>query len=718
MCTPPPNMGRFPADDECRRSAQSPVTKGPATQNKERQNKRKERHIDSVMQAGTVFLEKDVIEPDITSSLLIQAGDIEKNPGPSCGTCNKTIKKDTVPLSCKSCNTAFHCATFCSKESRTNIEKLKISGIEAWECTTCRGIDTDNSEQPKKFTKCKERFRKAATVSCIKCNNSFHKISCTDESRERIEYIVKNKLEWTCKSCRKGTADQQQEEQPEATRDEEQPEEQPEATRDEEQCHSCGECGRRFSRRIKPMKCTTCSTSYHKTTCTGETRWKLDKIIKENKTWSCRKCRDGDTTTTKTTTNDNITTEEPEESTNTDQVVPLKCSANCGSLIRKGTDFLICSKCTHHFHKQQKCSNMSRKQVESLNRNTWECLSCQEIENNPETREEQEQETNYKIRRTKMEKMNILQYNIDTISSKLEELKLLLKEEVQETKMIKKDKDPKIPGYSILRKDRTQSLVNEENRGGGLIIGIRHDTPFKEIKQDISTPNDKHTESMGVEIPTAPHKKIRLTNTYIPPPNTSSGNVDENNTCTDNWPSKNHDILLGDFNAHSLIWDDTNRNNNTDTRGKKIEDWLSETEMSCLNAGTPTYVNRSTGKQSAPYTSFIHSSLLDKVTWKSLDQLGSDHKPIIITYEDQLTKVNSKPRYKWKLSSADWAKYSAEIEDKIPKEYATMKVNKLERKLRKAMQAAAKKHIGKKKITENTKPWLTEEIKEAIKNRN
>ena len=52
--------------------------------------------------------------------------------------------------------------------------------------------------------------------------------------------------------------------------------------------------------------------------------------------------------------------------------------------------------------------------------------------------------------------MNILQYNIDTISSKLEELKLLLKEEeihvflIQETKMIKKDKDPKIPGYSIL----------------------------------------------------------------------------------------------------------------------------------------------------------------------------------------------------------------------------------------------------------------------------
>ena len=46
------------------------------------------------------------------------------------------------------------------------------------------------------------------------------------------------------------------------------------------------------------------------------------------------------------------------------------------------------------------------------------------------------------------------------------------------------------------------------------------------------------------------------------------------------------------------------------------------------------------------------------------------------------------------------------------------KVNKLERKLRKAMVSVANKHVGKKKITQHTKRWLTEEIKEAISNRN
>ena len=47
-----------------------------------------------------------------------------------------------------------------------------------------------------------------------------------------------------------------------------------------------------------------------------------------------------------------------------------------------------------------------------------------------------------------------------------------------------------------------------------------------------------------------------------------------------------------------------------------------------------------------------------------------------------------------------------------------MNINKLERKLRKAMLESTKKNIGKKKVAINSKLWMSEEIKEAIKNRN
>jgi len=94
---------------------------------------------------------------------------------------------------------------------------------------------------------------------------------------------------------------------------------------------------------------------------------------------------------------------------------------------------------------------MSRKQVENLNRASWQCLGCQNIEANPrpQVQTDTDEGDNFKVRKTKVSSLNILQYNIDSISSKLEEFKMLLKEEgieiflLQETKLISKDNKPK-----------------------------------------------------------------------------------------------------------------------------------------------------------------------------------------------------------------------------------------------------------------------------------
>ena len=59
-----------------------------------------------------------------------------------------------------------------------------------------------------------------------------------------------------------------------------------------------------------------------------------------------------------------------------------------------------------------------------------------------------------------------------------------------------------------------------------------------------------------------------------------------------------------------------------------------------------------------------------------------------------------------------------EVEDTIPKTYDKPSINKLEKKLRKAMTNSANKNIGKKEITTKSKPWKTSEIKDAIAKRN
>jgi hypothetical protein len=136
------------------------------------------------------------------------------------------------------------------------------------------------------------------------------------------------------------------------------------------------------------------------------------------------------------------------------------------------------------------------------------------------------------------------------------------------------------------------------------------------------------------------------------------------------------------------------------------------------NDGTPTHDNRSTDTASAPDVTLAHSSLMSKISWKTVNELSSDHRPIIITYTDYIPSVNDRPSYKWKLKDADWTKFSDEVERKIPANYKKKNINKVEKLLRKAIIKAANKHIRKKKVTENTKSYLTDEIKEEIKKRN
>ena len=141
--------------------------------------------------------------------------------------------------------------------------------------------------------------------------------------------------------------------------------------------------------------------------------------------------------------------------------------------------------------------------------------------------------------------------------------------------------------------------------------------------------------------------------------------------------------------------------------------------MVVMNDGSSTHISRSSGSQTAPDVTLAHAALADRINWRTLQGIGYDHIPILITYQDHIPKVNSKPTFKWKLKDANWTSFSAEVDSHIPSNYATKtNVNKLEKKLRKIILKAAGRHIGKKKITENTKSYLTQEVKEEIKKRN
>ena len=164
-----------------------------------------------------------------------------------------------------------------------------------------------------------------------------------------------------------------------------------------------------FLKNIKPIKCVSCNNDFHKTTCTNESRWKIEKIIKERKPWTCAGCKRGHPPTPP----QDITQDQPEElqSAPTTTEKPGKCHAtSCKKPIRKGADYLSCTTCSKHFHKQESCSGMSRKQVENLNRASWQCLACQNIKANPrpQGQTDTDEGIKMKIRKIKVSSLNIL----------------------------------------------------------------------------------------------------------------------------------------------------------------------------------------------------------------------------------------------------------------------------------------------------------------------
>ena len=307
-----------------------------------------------------------------------------------------------------------------------------------------------------------------------------------------------------------------------------------------------------------------------------------------------------------------------------------------------GIEFLTCTKCEGKFHKKKSCSGVTPGQLKSLDMTKWWCEGCLEIaEMQAAPRDDTTPDIEYIVRDGEKGSqcrggLKIMHWNAGGLTQpKLAELRtLLIKVEldivaVQETNMISKDTTPKIPGYTVKRKDRWQAKGNGNNRGGGLLMCIKKDTPFKEIKRNLREPEDDITESQTYEFPIAckGKGKLRVTNVYIPPiRNTESERRRQRRSDIqlEKWPAGRDDIIVGDMNALSTLWDkkladkDKVRNDEATKRGELIEDWLAEKDMATVNERKISTLDSTAETASSPDLSIVHTFKLDKFSWKYL----------------------------------------------------------------------------------------------------
>ena len=94
-------------------------------------------------------------------------------------------------------------------------------------------------------------------------------------------------------------------------------------------------------------------------------------------------------------------------------------------------------------------------------------------------------------------------------------------------------------------------------------------------------------------------------------------------------PSSRNLFILGNFNCHHSFWDSKDT---FDLPGKKVFDQVISSVLLPLNDhDTPTLLHCFSGNRSSPNISFAPFSLALSCSWEVLQDLGSDHLPILLT---------------------------------------------------------------------------------------
>ncbi|GFX53776.1 RNA-directed DNA polymerase from mobile element jockey [Trichonephila clavipes] len=111
-------------------------------------------------------------------------------------------------------------------------------------------------------------------------------------------------------------------------------------------------------------------------------------------------------------------------------------------------------------------------------------------------------------------------------------------------------------------------------------------------------------------------------------------------------------LLVGDLNAKHSSWGSVINNK----RGVELHNLMDDSAHLALNDGSPTYSSHSYHTEEALDVSIVSSDIFPFCKWTVLQDIGSDHLPILVELKwKQLTQLVKKNF--WNFKKANWEKY-------------------------------------------------------------
>ena len=173
-------------------------------------------------------------------------------------------------------------------------------------------------------------------------------------------------------------------------------------------------------------------------------------------------------------------------------------------------------------------------------------------------------------------------------------------------------------------------------------------------------------------------------------------------------------FILGDFNCHHPLWDSKGT---SDPRGEEVFDWVISSDLLPLNdPDTSTLLHRSSGSRSSPDISFAPSTLALSCSWEVLQNLGSDHLPILLSIPlSPVFRPNERPP-SFSFQKARWDDFASYIDSHCPsaEEYWSLSLSSAAALFTSLAMNAAKSSIPFGRIKRPLKAWWSAEVEQAV----
>ena len=275
-----------------------------------------------------------------------------------------------------------------------------------------------------------------------------------------------------------------------------------------------------------------------------------------------------------------------------------------------------------------------------------------------------------------------------------------------------------IPGFSVLRSDRTHSRSgilssDASHASGGVVIFVRQGLSFSELSTTSLSSLDPYSDYVGVNISLNKSSSVSFLNVYAPPIRSSPTDGRTDSFSPSILPSSRNLFILGDFNCHHPLWDSRGT---SDPRGEEVFDWVISDLLPLNDPDTPTLLHRSSGSRSSPDISFAPSTLAFSCSWEVLQDLGSDHLPILLSIPlSPIFHPNERPP-SFNFQKARWDDFASYFDSHCSsaEEYSSLSLSSAAALFTSLAMNAAKSSIPFGRIKRPPKAWWSAEVEQGV----